>query len=103
MSTLLETEVKTSASGSASLETVACYACGASDRAPFITAEDDLTGKPGRWHFVRCAGCGLVYQNPRLDVVRIKDFYDDEYIAHRKKTKWGILTPLYRRAMDKHD
>jgi SAM-dependent methyltransferase len=84
-------------------ETVACFSCGADDAIPFITAEDDLTGKPGLFTFVRCARCGLVYQSPRLNVERIKDYYDDEYIAHRKKTRWGILTPLYNRAMEKHD
>ncbi len=85
------------------LETVACYYCGADTAAPFLDAEDDLTGKPGRFHFCRCTQCGLVYQNPRLNVERIKDFYDDEYIAHRKKTRWGLLTPFYNRAMEKHD
>jgi hypothetical protein len=87
----------------ADLETVACYGCGGTEAALFITAEDDLTGKPGRFSFVRCAACGLVYQNPRLNVERIKDYYDDEYIAHRKKTSWGLLTPFYRWAMEKHD
>jgi SAM-dependent methyltransferase len=82
---------------------VACCSCGSDSAVLFITAEDDLTGKPGRFQFVRCASCGLVYQNPRLSVERIKDYYDDEYIAHRKKTSWGILTPFYRRAMEKHD
>jgi hypothetical protein len=85
------------------LETVACYGCGADSPAPFVVAEDDLTGKPGRFHFCRCTRCGLVYQNPRFNIDRIKDFYDDEYIAHRKKTRWGLLTPFYDRAMEKHD
>src|SRR5262245_50371030 len=85
------------------LESIACYHCGSDAATPFLAAEDDLTGKPGRFHFVRCSGCGLVYQNPRLNVERIKDYYDDEYIAHRKKTNWGILTPFYKRAMEKHD
>jgi SAM-dependent methyltransferase len=30
-------------------------------------------------------------------------YYDDEYIAHRKRTDWGPLTPLYTWTMDKHD
>jgi SAM-dependent methyltransferase len=47
--------------------------------------------------------CDLVYQNPRIHPAQIKDFYDDEYIAHRKQKDWGILTPLYERAMNKHD
>jgi SAM-dependent methyltransferase len=85
------------------LESVACYCCGADDAEEFVVAEDDLTGKPGRFRFVRCRGCGLAYQNPRLDVEHIKEWYDDEYLAHRKRTRWGLLTPLYRRAMDRLD
>lgn len=85
------------------LEPVACYLCGGVRRRPLVTAEDDLTGKPGCFQFVNCENCGLAYQHPRLTLERIKDYYDDEYIAHRKKTDWGILTPLYRRAMDRHD
>lgn len=84
-------------------EAVACYLCGSTRCSPLVTAEEDLTGKPGRFHFVTCADCGLAYQSPRLTLERIKDYYDDEYIAHRKKTDWGILTPLYRRAMERHD
>ena len=84
-------------------ERVSCYLCGASESSPFITAEDDLTGKPGRFTFVTCARCGLRYQNPRLTVEHIKSYYDDEYIAHRKKTDWGPLTGFFNWAMDRHD
>ena len=84
-------------------EPVACYNCGANACRDFVVGQDDLTGKPGRFQFVTCHDCGLAYQNPRLTVERIKDYYDEEYIAHRKKTDWGILTPFYNRAMYKHD
>jgi 2-polyprenyl-3-methyl-5-hydroxy-6-metoxy-1,4-benzoquinol methylase len=84
-------------------ERVNCYGCGADDASPLCEAQDDLTGKPGLFHFVRCRSCGLAYQNPRLGLASIGAYYDDEYIAHRKKTDWGWLTPLYRRAMEKHD
>jgi SAM-dependent methyltransferase len=85
------------------LEPVRCYACGADDAAPLVTGEDDLTGKPGRFTFVTCRRCGLSYQSPRLRLEHIGAYYDDEYIAHRKKTDWGWLTPFYARAMDAHD
>jgi SAM-dependent methyltransferase len=88
---------------SASLETVACYACGGAQSTPFIEAEDDLGGRPGRFRFVSCGKCGLVYQNPRLPLEAIKGWYDDEYIAHRKKTDWGVLTRAYNYAMERHD
>lgn len=84
-------------------ETIRCYLCGSNRTTPLLTAEDDLSGKPGKFQFVTCQDCGLAYQNPRLRLEHIGAYYDDEYIAHRKKTDWGILTPLYRRAMDRHD
>lgn len=84
-------------------ESVSCYVCGSCDSEPLVIAEEDLTGKPGRFHFVLCKKCELAYQNPRLKLEFIKGYYDDEYIAHRKKTDWGFFTPLYNRAMGKHD
>jgi len=84
-------------------EPVACYQCGSRDASPFCTAEEDLTGKPGRFRFVRCNACELAYQDPRLKLEHIRAYYDDEYIAHRKRTDWGMLTPLYEWAMSKHD
>jgi SAM-dependent methyltransferase len=80
-------------------ETVACYLCGSADATPLVSAQDDLTGKPGTFHFVRCTRCGLAYQNPRVTLARIGDYYDDQYIAHRKQTSWGLLTPLVDRGM----
>jgi SAM-dependent methyltransferase len=84
-------------------EEVRCYLCGGARCEPFLVGEDDLTAKDGRFLYVRCSDCDLVYQSPRLPVWQIKDFYDSEYIAHRKKKDWGPLTPLYNRAMNKHD
>jgi 2-polyprenyl-3-methyl-5-hydroxy-6-metoxy-1,4-benzoquinol methylase len=84
-------------------EAAACLLCRAHDAFPFITAEDDLTGRPGRFTFVRCNRCGLIYQSPRLTIEQIKPFYDDEYLAHRKRTDWGFLSPLFRAAMNSLD
>lgn len=85
------------------VETVPCYLCGEPSCSYFIDAQDDLTGKPGNFRFVTCDACGLVYQNPRIHIDHIREYYDDEYIAHRKKTDWGALTWFYNRAMGKHD
>lgn len=84
-------------------EAAACDLCNATQATHFIDAEDDLTGKPGRFRFVRCEACGLVYQSPRIPAQDIGAWYDDEYIAHRKQTDFGPFTPLYRWAMDSHD
>ena len=85
------------------VETVTCYFCGSRASREFVTAQDDLTGKPGGFRFVACEDCNLVYQNPRIDVDHIKQYYDDEYIAHRKKSDWGPLTRFYNAAMERHD
>ena len=84
-------------------ETVACYLCGSESCTPFVWGEDDLTGKPGRFRFVTCDDCGLRFQNPRLTIEHIKPYYSDEYIAHRKKTDWGVLSGFFSWVMDRHD
>jgi SAM-dependent methyltransferase len=84
-------------------ERVPCYLCGRTDSQHFIDAQDDLTGKPGTFRFVTCSDCGLVYQNPRVTLDRIGEYYDDQYIAHRKKQRWGFLTTLVERGMNKLD
>ena len=84
-------------------EKVNCYSCGADDYSLFLIGEEDLTGKDGEFQYVKCKQCTLVYQNPRIAVDQIKEFYDGEYIAHRKKKNWGVLTPLYEWTMNKHD
>jgi SAM-dependent methyltransferase len=84
-------------------EAVRCYLCGAEEYDELLVAEDDLTGKPGRFRFVTCRNCGLAYQNPRLTLERVADYYDDNYIAHRKKRNWGPLTPILNRAMARLD
>ncbi len=85
------------------VEVVRCYLCGSGDSEPFISAQDDLTGKPGTFYFVTCRGCGLVYQNPRVTLDHIGEYYDDTYIAHRKQRNWGVLTPLVEHGMNKLD
>ncbi len=84
-------------------EQIACYLCGGRAFTPFVEAEDDLTGKPGRFTFVTCRSCGLRYQNPRIRMEHIGAYYDDEYIAHRRKSDWGPLTGFFNWAMDRHD
>jgi SAM-dependent methyltransferase len=79
-------------------EEIECYGCGSRNGRPLVDAQDDLTGKPGTFHFVTCETCGLVFQNPRVSLDHIRGFYDDEYIAHRK-TNWGVMNKAFDRAM----
>src|SRR5438045_7949880 len=85
------------------LEAVRCYYCGDDATTPFITAEDDLTGRPGRFTFVRCRACGLVYQSPRPTLEHVRTYYESEYLAHRQPSDWGWLAPLFRVAIDSLD
>jgi len=80
-------------------ETVACCGCGHGASDAFIAAEDDLTGRPGRFTFRRCRACGLVYQTPRLTIERVRDYYDEDYLAHRPRADWGRMSPLVDWAM----
>ncbi len=84
-------------------ESVGCLACGGRSSTPFLTGEDDLTGKPGRFTFVTCSACGLVYQSPRLTLEGIRPYYEDQYIAHQPHARWGVLAPLFRAAMGSLD
>ena len=84
-------------------EAVNCYSCKSDQYSFFLKGEEDLTGKEGEFQYVRCNNCEMVYQTPRIALDQIKEFYDGEYIAHRKKKDWGILTPLYEWTMNKHD
>ena len=88
---------------SETMEWINCYGCGAEKAAPFINAQEDLTGKPGDFSFVRCSDCRLVYQQPRVAPEKIIDYYDDDYIAHRKTKPWGLLTPFFNWSMGKLD
>lgn len=84
-------------------EEAACYICGSARATPFITAEDDLTGRPGRFTFVRCDQCGLVYQSPRLKAADVKGYYETDYIAHQRPKRWGPIAPLFAWAMGSLD
>ena len=72
-------------------EAVGCLACGSRASTPFLVGEDDLTGRPGRFTFVKCSHCELVYQSPRLTLEGIRPYYEDQYIAHQPHARWGLL------------
>jgi SAM-dependent methyltransferase len=96
-------DLKLEAATAGESEAVSCYLCGSIEHDHLLFAEDDLTGRKGRFRFVTCRQCGLAYQNPRLTLKRVAEYYDDSYIAHRKKRDWGLLTPVFDRAMAKLD
>lgn len=62
------------------METIACVNCGSSRTQPIESVVDFLLGNLSAEHqWVRCAECGLIYQNPRPDEKEILRYYPDEY------------------------
>lgn len=84
-------------------ETAPCPVCDSHQRASLLSAQDDLTGKPGTFHFVSCTDCGHSYQNPRLKIDFIGDYYDENYVSHKKESEWGFFGKLTTWAFGKHD
>ena len=85
------------------MEHVCCYLCGADEYQRHEIVEEDMTGLPGRFQFVRCRRCRLVYQCPRVSITDIHNYYDDEYLAYRRRQNWGLFTPIVRYAMQAID
>ncbi len=56
------------------LEEVACISCGETNQEPYFEAYDRIFGG-GPYRYVRCARCGLIYQNPRIKPGYIGDYY----------------------------
>jgi len=66
------------------LETIACPLCGETRFHALFSQGDLALGVPGRFHLVRCPGCGLLYQNPRVRADQLARAYPAEYAAHTR-------------------
>jgi 2-polyprenyl-3-methyl-5-hydroxy-6-metoxy-1,4-benzoquinol methylase/ribosomal protein S27E len=85
-------------------EYINCYNCGEDDFSLLLVGQDDLTGKAGNFRYVKCNKCEFVYQNPRVKAEQIKDFYDDDYVAHdRNKNKGTIKGWGFEYGLKQHD
>src|SRR5262245_22412203 len=75
-------------------EECACPLCGSASFSPFLEASDPRGGDAGLYiRIVRCNRCGLCFNNPRPDLVSIKQFYPADYRCHQTKpdgTKEGF-------------
>jgi SAM-dependent methyltransferase len=56
-----------------------CPLCGHTTLAGHLDTVDLLQHKPGRFHLDRCAACGHVFQNPRLNAAGLAFYYRDFY------------------------
>jgi SAM-dependent methyltransferase len=65
--------------------TVHCPGCAATQSDPpvLLRGHDRLTGAPGEFSVVACAGCGLAFTQPRLGPADFATYYPDSYSAYR--------------------
>lgn len=56
-----------------------CPWCGADDLSVLVRSEDLVYHKPGKFTLERCAGCGHIFQNPRLTPAGLDFYYRDFY------------------------
>ena len=63
----------------------ACVACGDPGAVPVLDDAEDFEYRvPGRFRFVRCRACGLVYMSPRPSRAEILRFYPPDYHAYQR-------------------
>jgi 2-polyprenyl-3-methyl-5-hydroxy-6-metoxy-1,4-benzoquinol methylase len=61
---------------------VRCYLCGGTEHDLHAQLTDTGCGTPGKFDYVRCRGCGLVFQNPRLPLEDVLGRYPEDYISN---------------------
>jgi len=66
------------------LEQIACPLCGEGSATTLFEQRDFALGVPGRYALVRCPGCGLLYQNPRIRMDQLDLAYPANYPPHSK-------------------
>jgi SAM-dependent methyltransferase len=79
---IIPTEVQSVTEAGLAVEAVTCPLCRGERSAPVFSQRDLLLGGAARYTTVRCDGCGVLYQNPRLRVDEIALAYPDTYAAH---------------------
>lgn len=56
-----------------------CDVCGSRSYRKLFSGPDRLVSLPGRFTFVECTGCGLIYQQPRPAWEQLRLHYESEY------------------------
>ncbi|MCK2238013.1 MULTISPECIES: class I SAM-dependent methyltransferase [unclassified Crossiella] len=77
-----------------------CPWCGSDQLSPHVRCADLVLNKPGRFTLERCAGCGHVFQNPRLNLAGLDFYYRDCYDgegARTAETAFSSGPAVYRR------
>lgn len=66
---------------------IACDLCRSKDSEHLFDAIDRLHGFEGRFKYVRCNSCSLVYMNPQISTSEIGKYYPDDYAPHKVKIR----------------
>ena len=71
------------------MERVICNLCKSDQSEVIYELADWLLEQPeGKFTFVRCLTCGLIYQNPRPDITEMENYYPPEYESYQVMP-WG--------------
>ena len=81
------------------LEPIACPLCGGRETLHLASMPDFALGTPGLFPLARCAGCGLVHQNPRMREDQIERAYPPHYHAHGREPNLARLWRKHRAAV----
>ena len=87
-------------------ETVDCPLCGGDDYRLAQRGPDYFMHLPGTFQLVRCAACGLLYQNPRPPLAEIGRYYPDHYGSYGSaqaglRARRGAMGWIIRRGQHK--
>ena len=81
------------------LEDVDCPLCGAASAVQVASSRDVALGVPGVFSLARCAGCGLLYQNPRVRVDHLEHAYPSHYAPHARDSELPRIARTRGRAV----
>jgi len=65
---------------------ICCNLCGSEESAPLFEGRDRLHGLKGRFTYVRCRQCSLIYMNPQIMPEELGRYYTSGYVPHRLKS-----------------
>jgi len=83
------------------LEETSCISCGGSEYETVFEAYDRIFGG-GPYPYVRCAGCGLVYENPRIKKALIGHYYPEKSYTWKELSDEPKLVPRLMNRLEKH-
>ncbi|MHC1767838.1 MAG: class I SAM-dependent methyltransferase [Verrucomicrobiia bacterium] len=76
--------MQSSTANADSLETIACGVCGCETSRHLFLARDYIYGNSGEWPVSQCAGCGVVFMNPRIPPRQIGAYYPPTYYTNER-------------------